>query len=131
MPNYQEGKIYAIRSNHTEKVYIGSTCSDINKRFYEHKYISKGCQAQEIFKFDDAYIDLLEKFSCNSRKELVSREAYHVRNNNSVNIRIDDRSRKEWYDDGGKNNQKKAFNTWYNSDKGKEYYKNKKKAIII
>ena len=37
MPNYQNGKIYAIRSPNCEKYYIGSTTNTLEKRFHEHQ----------------------------------------------------------------------------------------------
>ena len=37
MPNYQNGKIYAIRSHQTTDIYIGSTTQSLSVRFGEHK----------------------------------------------------------------------------------------------
>ena len=37
MPKYSEGKIYAIRSHQTDRVYVGATTQTLAKRFYEHK----------------------------------------------------------------------------------------------
>ena len=34
---YANGVIYVIRSPNTTRVYIGSTCTTLCKRFYQHK----------------------------------------------------------------------------------------------
>jgi hypothetical protein len=130
MVNYQEGKIYAIRSSQTDKIYIGSTCSDINKRFFEHKYISKTCKAQEILIFNDAFIDIIENYPCNDRKELLKREGHHILQfiDVCVNKKVEGRTRKE--------TQKAYYDS--NKEKLKEYSKNyrnnlkdKKNNIVI
>ena len=42
--NYQDGKIYAIKSYETDKVYIGSTTLTLQQRFSNHK------SAYELYK---------------------------------------------------------------------------------
>ena len=37
MPNYQNGKIYCIRSHQTDNIYIGSTTQKLCVRMAEHK----------------------------------------------------------------------------------------------
>ena len=68
MERYQKGKIYTLRSDHTDRFYIGSTCLTLPKRMYKHRdhfkaynngkgnYIS----AYELLEFDDCYIELFE-----------------------------------------------------------------------
>ena len=41
MACYENGKIYAIRNNVNDMVYIGSTCNPLHKRFYDHKHHMK------------------------------------------------------------------------------------------
>jgi hypothetical protein len=85
---YENGKIYTIRSNQSDKYYIGSTCSPLNKRLYEHKRSYKRyldgklkmkTASYEIVKFDDAYIELLELFPCQTKIELIKREGELIR----------------------------------------------------
>lgn len=122
MINYQEAKIYAIRSGQTDKIYIGSTCSDINKRFYEHKYFSPKTKAQEILIYNDAFIDLIENYPCNDRKELLKREGHYILQfkNFCVNKKVEGRTRKEiqkaYYD----SNKEKLI------EYSKKYQKNQK-----
>ena len=82
MINYQNGKIYTIKSFQTDKVYYGSTTQSLSKRLRKHKqhytyYLksNKGYMTSyEVLAFDDAYISLIEKYPCDSREELLARE---------------------------------------------------------
>ena len=73
MTDYQQGKIYAIRSSSTDKYYIGSTATTLCKRLYQHKN-KKNTSSAEITAFGDAYIELIELFPCGSKIELNKRE---------------------------------------------------------
>ena len=97
--NYQNGKIYKIISEQTKKVYIGSTIQILSIRFGEHKRYKHYVTSQEILKFEDAKIELVENYSCNSKKELELREAYYIHNENCVNKYIPCRSKKEYRED--------------------------------
>jgi len=107
--NYENGKIYTIRSPQTDKYYIGSTCNPLYKRLGQHKidykkYIAGTCHnitSFEIIKLGDAYIELLENFKCNSKDELNKREGELIRlhNDNVVNRCIAGRTYKEYLED--------------------------------
>jgi len=96
MNKYQNGKIYTLRSHQTEKIYIGSTIQPLSQRFHHHKSKCKitNISSKEIFKFDDAYIELLESYPCNNKEELNKREGELIRLNKEkcVNICIAGRS---------------------------------------
>jgi hypothetical protein len=87
MPNYQNAKIYCIRSFKTDDIYIGSTTQPLCKRMVEHRLKYKGwlkgtkknCTSFEIMKYGDAYIELIKKHPCNSREELNKEEGNHQR----------------------------------------------------
>jgi hypothetical protein len=77
MPNYAEGKIYAIKSPETDKVYIGSTTQSLNKRFIGHKHDAvknNSCKSKELFQYKDTYIELIENYSCKTIEELHAKE---------------------------------------------------------
>ena len=73
MPNYQHGKIYAIRSHMTDDVYYGSTCESLAKRLYGHRRTCKCYQAgkctyvtsSKLIEKPDHYIELVENCPCN------------------------------------------------------------------
>ena len=95
--DYACGQIYAIRSHLTDQIYIGSTAQPLHKRFYQHK-IKKvnDCTSREIIKHGDAYIELIENYPCQSKKELNRREGQHIRNTeNCVNKNVAGRTPKE------------------------------------
>jgi hypothetical protein len=75
MNKYAEGKIYAIMSYQTNKIYIGSTCSSLNTRFSNHKYSS--LSSKEITQYDDAYIQIIRVYPCNTRSDLERMEGYY------------------------------------------------------
>jgi hypothetical protein len=89
MPDYQAGKIYCIRSPHTDKVYIGSTVVSLAKRFSQHKKTTSGCRSKEIIDCGDAYIELVVACACNSKEELFRQEAHIMRTTpNCINNHI-------------------------------------------
>ena len=108
MTNYNEAKIYILKSTKTQNVYIGSTCCSLKKRLTEHRsdlgsYLKdkKNYRTSfEIVKYDDCTIEILEEFPCTTKEELALREGFHIKNNeNSINICVAGRSRKEYYYD--------------------------------
>jgi hypothetical protein len=102
------GTIYAIKSNQTQKYYIGSTLQNIKKRFLDHKGaysrylkypdIQPLYASFEIMKFDDCYIETIEEYKCNTRKELQIREGELQKKNiqDIVNTNISARTQKQY-----------------------------------
>jgi len=123
MPNYQNGKIYKIRSEIGNCQYYGSTTNKyLCNRLASHKQqLSRGgtITSKEVLKYDDAVISLIELYPCNSKLELNSRERYYIENNDCVNKYIPTRTKKEWIDDNKENIKHKK----------KEYYINNKNKI--
>ena len=71
--------IYVLKSDLTDKIYIGSTTQCIVKRYKSHlndykRYLnnksSKYLTSFEILKYPDHYIDLLEFLKTDNKKEL-------------------------------------------------------------
>lgn len=73
--NYKWTKIYKISSPQTEFVYIGYTIQTLNSRFCQHKEDQK-CFSREILYFDDAKMELVENYPCNTKEEAESREKW-------------------------------------------------------
>ncbi len=83
-----DGCVYTIKSFQTNLYYIGSTYQPLSKRFWEHKNNFKNfhnknkyCASFEILKYDDAYIEILEKTEYLDRQELFKRENELIREN--------------------------------------------------
>lgn len=120
MVNYKNSKIYIIKSNKTDKVYVGSTTLKLKNRLSNHRCeYKKGnryLSSFEIIKYDDNYIELIKEFPCNNRDELEKEEGYYIKTLNSVNKNICGRNKLE----------KKIMlrNSW------KKYYKKNKKKVL-
>jgi len=108
MPNYQNGKIYTIRSHLTDEVYIGSTANCLSKKLNNHISDCKRWKAGKvpyktsfkIIEFGDAYIELLELCPCASKNELNRKQGKLIRaTENCVNRCIQGRTMKEYYQD--------------------------------
>ena len=93
-PNFQNSKIYYIRSHQTDKIYIGSTTQPLSVRFGEHK--RKPCTSRQILAFDDAHIELLEEFPCANKMQLNRREGELIRLHDCVNKRLAGRTSAEY-----------------------------------
>jgi hypothetical protein len=96
MVNYQNGKIYAIKSNLGDKLYVGSTTkkylsarlSEHRKDFKAWKNGGKGISSRELFieyGIENCYIELIELFPCNTKDELKMRENHYIRSLVCVN----------------------------------------------
>ena len=102
---YLEGQIYKISSySRPDLVYIGSTCKSLNQRLSGHlssfnrfiKGKTKKCLSSfEIIKLGDYHIDLIEKFPCENRTQLLCRETYFIRTMVCVNNRVSYRTEEE------------------------------------
>jgi hypothetical protein len=132
MTDYSQGKIYVIKSPQTDAVYIGSTVYTLEERFNNHLYdynswLNKtGCYITsfEIIKYDDACIELLEEYPCNSKKELELEEGKYQRIMKCVNKRIAGRTDKQYREDN-KEQIKQRCNKYYQNNKEKIIKKNK------
>ena len=92
---YENGVIYVIRSPNTRRVYIGSTCTTLCKRFYQHRiqfdsYLRGGknfISSFDIIMAGNAYIELLEAYPCKTKQELTRREGELIRSDEeAVNL---------------------------------------------
>ncbi|MDR3550289.1 MAG: GIY-YIG nuclease family protein [Candidatus Babeliales bacterium] len=102
--NYQNGKVYKIVSNQTDKVYVGSTTQSLARR--KSKHMSnfkmwksghyKNITSFEIIKLGDCQVILIENYPCNSKEELESRERYWIESLNCVNKVIPTRTPQEY-----------------------------------
>ena len=100
MVNYQNGKIYAIKSNSGDKIYVGSTTKEyLSARMSEHRRMFKAwekgngnrCTSHELFSpygVENCYIELIELFPCNTKDELLMRENHYIRSLVCVNKQL-------------------------------------------
>jgi hypothetical protein len=153
MPDYSNGKIYAIRCrNDNTKIYVGSTIQPLAVRFGGHKKESKTEKNTNKLLFIEVnndwsnwYIELYENFPCSCREELCKREGEIIRLIGTLNMLVAGRDKKErrieyreenkekikemqkQYDIKRKDNRKEYYIE--NKDKFKEYYIENKDRI--
>ena len=88
-------KIYEIRCNETDEVYIGMTTRTLEERLNEHKNYNSISSKQIILRGD--YI-MSEIDECNNEEESIELEAHYIRNtDNCINRNIPGRTRQERY----------------------------------
>jgi len=81
MMNYQKGKVYKVVNDIDDEEYVGSTIRKLCNRMAEHRY---KCKVKHTKLYDKMNtlgsehfkIVLIEKYPCNSKEELNSREEY-------------------------------------------------------
>ena len=101
MVNFEDSKIYMIKSPNHDKIYIGSTTYTLKQRLQSHfKDLrrNKYCSAQDILRAGDYEIILIEQISCKDLNELKQRERFFIENFNTINKNIPLQTRKEYYE---------------------------------
>ena len=92
--NYAKSIIYLILDKHTGECYIGSTATSLAKRMYRHREALKGynkwiaggkegkqrgfCYSYTILARNQYTSFELERYPCNDKRELRSREGYYI-----------------------------------------------------
>jgi hypothetical protein len=102
---YKSGKIYAIKTENSDDIYIGSTIKTLNTRLKEHalrysKYLNGEYHfitSFDILKQEDFYIQLLEEHKDITRKELEKHEGEHIKKLKCVNKIVVGRTMQEYY----------------------------------
>jgi hypothetical protein len=127
--NYNNGKIYSIRSHQTDKIYIGSTTQPLSKRLSAHKAHFRAyldgkyhkITSYDIIEYGDAYIELLEDFPCETKDQLHKREGECIRAEpNCVNKAVAGRTNKQYKEDYADKIK----------DQNKQYYKDNSEYVI-
>lgn len=87
--DYLKGKIYKLVSQHTNKIYIGSTKKNLLERLSSHKSKFKqkdgSTTANSILIYDDVKIELIENYPTTSKYFLEIREGFWIENLECVN----------------------------------------------
>jgi hypothetical protein len=129
-----KGRIYAVRSPNTDKIYIGSTIMPLSKRMYQHRHLNNLCTSKQIIEAGSAYIELIENYECNDKNELHKREGELIREHKNicVNKFIPCRTKIEYRNENKeklsasekiyRNKNKEKLSQWH-----KEYYSKNEK----
>ena len=139
--NYQNGKIYCIRSHQTNDIYIGSTTQPLSVRMAGHRRKCKHWKEGKghyvtsfgLLQYDDCYIELIEEYPSNSKMELERREGELIREMDCVNKIVVGRTIQEWKEDNrekllqGKREDYQRNKERYNKRSKEDYHKNREK----
>ena len=101
-PDYQQGKIYKLYSPSKGLVYYGSTTESLSSRLAKHTYCFRNPEkfhkrtASIVLECDDYKIELVKDFPCNNNRQLLTEEGIYIRNNECVNKKIPNRTKKDY-----------------------------------
>ena len=88
----ETGYVYKITSPLTDKIYIGSTTTPLDKRLSEHKSKYKGyltgkgnnVSSFQIIKLGECKIELIENVVFDDKKQLRNKERYYIENTANI-----------------------------------------------
>lgn len=137
MVNYQQGKIYRLKSKSSNKSYVGSTAMNyLSQRLAEHLYSynaylnnvpsKKYVSSYEILEQEDYEIELICNYPCSNKKQLIKEEGKYIKQEKEdgvyecVNKIIAGRTSKEYNID----NRDKI------KERDKNYYENNRDKIL-
>lgn len=142
MPDFQNGKIYKLVSDNTNKIYIGSTTMTLNDRLQRHKSNFKNNEssnsAKKLMRYDDVKIILLLDYPCNNKVELLLKEQEYMDLNKNicVNFRRAKVDKKEYMkqymkDKNNIKNHIEAVKRYVNKNKEYIYGRAKEKILCL
>jgi len=102
---YKNSKIYCIKNNLNNDVYVGSTIKPLSRRMVEHKSSMKKHPDRILYNkmnelgSEQFYIELIEEYPCENLVELHRREGYYIRKLSTLNKLVAGRNKNEYYKD--------------------------------
>lgn len=125
---YTCGKIYKILCNTSGLCYYGSTTQSLHRRLQKHESVfniqNDNLTAFKVLDNNNYHIELVEKYPCFEKNELVLREAFYIKHNECVNKVIPSITLEE------KLERNRKYNVEYriiNKERNAEYNKQKSK----
>ena len=129
--DFSKGKIYCIRNNINDDIYIGSTCQSLSQRMAQHRRTLKcgylgGMKLYNLMLEsgeENFYIELMEEYPCENKDQLRKREGEYIREHQTgLNTKLAGRKSLEYYHDNKERvvEYKKEYRK-ENKDKIREY----------
>ena len=106
--DFSKGKIYCIRNNINDEIYIGSTCQSLSQRMAQHRRNLKcgnlgGMKLYNLMRDlgeENFYIELMEECPCENKDQLRKREGEFIREyQTGLNKLVAGRTSLEYYYD--------------------------------
>lgn len=124
--NYQNGKIYCVRNNIDDDVYVGSTTTTLCKRMAKHRESTKSKEKKDRKVYakmneigaEQFYIELIENYPCETLEQLRQREGYYIREMGTLNTQVAGRTKQGWANDH-KEHRKQQHQDYYKQHKEK------------
>ena len=133
MPDFEMSKIYKISNDLNDKIYIGSTTYQyLSARLNIHKQSTKDNSSRRnspmnnemrLLGVDHFKIELIEKFPCKNKKELVAKEQYYL------DLLKPQLNKFRAIEDPEYNKNRYIKNREHIIQKSKEYYENNKELV--
>ena len=147
MTDYSKGQIYKVVDNGLNMCYIGSTTQKLCKRMAQHradfkkKMNDSSYRNTSIFTIFQKYgvenckVELIEKYPCERKEELMAREGYFIKEMECVNKHIMSRTNKEYYQDNKeyiieRNTAYQKQNHEHTKEKKRQNYQNKREYYL-
>ena len=129
---YENGKIYCIRNWVDDDIYVGSTTQALSKRFQKHRenFQTKGKEHFKLYSkmstigLEHFYIELIEECPNSSIEQMRAKEGEWIRQIGTLNGRIENRSRKQHYEEN-KEQILEKHRQYHQMDKEKRNAKNR------
>ena len=129
--DYSKGKIYCIRNDINDEIYIGSTCQSLSQRMAQHRRTLKCGKlgGMKLYNLmidlgeENFYIELIEEYPCENKDQLRKREGEFIREHQTeLNTKLAGRKSLEYYYDNKERvmESKKEYRK-DNKDKIREY----------
>ena len=132
--DFSNGKIYSIRNNMNDDVYVGSTTQPLSKRMARHRgnVNGKKCFNYKLYQtmreigVENFYIELIENYPCENVEQLRKREGEWIRQVGTINTLIAGRTMREYQKENRDELLVKCRENYLkNIDQKKEYDKNR------
>ena len=102
--DFSKGKIYCIRNNINDQIYVGSTTQPLSKRIEKHRSSAKDlkrgrctlCQLMNELGVPNFYIKPIEEYPCENIEQLRLKEGEHIRKMATLNDQIAGRTTLEY-----------------------------------
>ena len=104
--DYKNGKIYCIRNNIDDDIYVGSTTQRLSKRMAKHREDAKHKDKMHRNLYvkmlehglEHFYIELIEDCPCETLEQLLKSEGHYIRKMGTLNHKIAGRTGKEYHE---------------------------------
>ena len=139
---YENGRIYCIRNNKDDDLYVGSSCQPLSKRMEKHRYDMRNKKKNNCSLYkkmneigvEHFYIELIEECPCENIEQLRKKEGEWIRQMATLNDQIAGRTTIEYRQETKDHKQEydklySEANKYKKREQAKIRYENKKEEI--